>query len=257
MALDYVHVGEGGRDMNDQTYRETASVNKQTRSAEVRCRCVYLIEADPIERHSLAVLLEKANYTVRSFTSGAALLSAVDATSRGVLILDLFLIDMSGLALQDELKTCGIPLKPMFVSMSGTIETSVLAMKAGAIDFIEKPFTSEQLLSGVESALAAAIEDEINRRQRHALEQRYGRLTNREREIMNFVIRGDTSRELAQRLGLSSRTVEIHRAKIMRKLEANSVADLVRMMYTTRNYQPEEMLFDISYSPPATNDRAG
>ena len=241
--------------MNNQTSRGTTRGSGQLHPPERSCRSVYLIVDDPVEHQALSVLLAEANYAVRAFSSAADLLSEVDETTTGILILDLSLADMSGLALQDELKTRGIDLKTVFISASGNIETSVRAIKGGAIDFIEKPFTSEQLLNSVEEALSVAIDDEKKRRQRYALEKRYERLTKREREIMNFLIRGDSSRRLAERLGLSSRTVEIHRSKIMRKLEADTLPDLVRMMYTSGNFQPEEVLVDLSQALRLQKDK--
>ena len=207
--------------------------------------------------HALSLLLKNADYAVESFTSARSLLAAVNENSTGILILDLFLADMSGLALQAELRNRGIGLKTIFISGYGDIEKSVQAFKGGAIDFIEKPFTNKQLLNSVEQALSLLSAEEIEHRQRYILEKRYERLTNREREVLKFLVRGDSSRKLAERLGLSSRTVEIHRSKIMRKLEAGSLPDLVRMVCTSSNFQPEEFLIDISESLRLREDQAG
>jgi two-component system response regulator FixJ len=205
----------------------------------------------------MSALLEASNYTVKSFPGAEALLAAVDEETTGILILDLTLVDMPGLALQDELNRRGIGLKAIFVSSCGTIETSVQAIKGGAIDFIEKPFADGQLLNSVEEALAVAIVDEKKRRQRSVLEKRCDLLTQREREIMNLLVRGETNRKLAERMGLSSRTVEIHRSKIMRKLEATSLPDLVRMVCSSGNFRPEEVLVDIHQSLRLSKNQAG
>lgn len=243
--------------MNNEIPTGTASGVRQLRSAESICRMVYIADEDPAARYSMSLLLQAAKYRARSFPSAKALLAAVDERTTGILILDLSLADMPGLTLQSELKRRDIGLKVIFISGSGTIETSVQAIKGGAIDFIEKPFSDQQLLNSVNDALAVAIADEKKRRQRSALEKRYERLTQREREIMNFLIRGDTNRKLAERMGLSSRTVEIHRSKIMRKLEAASLPDLVRMVYTNGDFRPEEVLVDIRQSLRLAKNQAG
>jgi two-component system response regulator FixJ len=242
---------------NNENPKGPAPGFRQLRSAESVCRTVYIVDGDPAGRQALSALLAAAAYTVKSFPGAEALLSAVNERTTGILILDLSLPDMPGLTLQNELNTRGIGLKTIFFSDTGTIETSVQAMKGGAVDFIEKPFSDEQLLNSVREALAMAIADEKKRRQRFALEKRYERLTQREREIMNFLVRGDTNRKLAERMGLSSRTIEIHRSKIMRKLEAASLPDLVRMVYTNRDLQPEEVLVDISPSLRLPKDQFG
>jgi FixJ family two-component response regulator len=196
----------------------------------------------------MSPVLERANYTVRSFSSPEALLAAGDDRSMGILILDPSLVDMSATALQNELNTQGIGLKIIFISDAGTIEMSVQAIKAGAINFIEKPFSARQLLYSVDEARTVAIDEEKQRRKHSLHRKRYEQLTRRELEVMNFIIRGDTSRKLAERMGLSSRTVEVHRANIMRKLEASSLPDLVCMACMHSDLHPGEVLVDIRRS---------
>jgi len=193
-------------------------------------------------------MFKTAGYTVKAFTSPASLLDVVNEKTAGVLILDLFMTTMSGLELQINLRDRGIGLKTIFISGNGDIKNTVQAMRGGAIDFIEKPYTNKRLLNSVEEALGLVNAEEKKRRQTASLDQRYEKLTPREREIMNFLVRGDSSRKLAERLGLSSRTVEIHRSKIMHKLEVASLPELVRMVYMNGNSQPEEVLMDIRQS---------
>ena len=231
--------------MNNHTNKAPPSGSGGADCAAEQCRDVYIVDDDPGVCHALSVMLENAAFSVKSLTSTRSLLAAVNRQSSGVLILDLLLADMSGLELQAELKNRGIGLKIIFISGHGDIEKSVLAMKGGAVDFIEKPFTNEQLLTSVRNALALVHAEEEERRQYEALGKRYELLTAREREIMKFLIRGNSSRKLAERLGLSCRTVEIHRSKIMRKLEADSLPELVHMVCTSRHYEPEEVLIDI------------
>jgi FixJ family two-component response regulator len=195
--------------------------------------------------HALTLLFENAEYVVTPFISAESLLAAVSEETTGVLILDLLIGDMSGLEVQDELRKRGIGLKTIFVSGHGDIEKSVLAIKGGAIDFIEKPFTNRQLLKSVEEAMLLVNAEDEERRQRDSQEKRYERLTPREREVMKLLVSGVSNRELAERLGLSCRTVEIHRSKIMRKMEAGCLQDLVRMVFANSKSQPEEILIDM------------
>jgi two-component system response regulator FixJ len=241
--------------MNTEGHKAPPSDYSQSRSAGKHIRSVYIVEDDPAVRLALSLLLESADYVVKSFGSAESLLATVNEKTAGVLILDHFLENMSGLALQAELKNRGVDLKTIFISGCGDVEKSVQAIKGGAIDFIEKPYTNKQLLNSVEEALLLVNTEEKKRRRRDTLDKRYARLTPREREIMKFLVRGDSSRQLAERLGLSSRTVDIHRSKIMHKLEVSSLPDLVRMVYTSSNSLPEEVLIDIRQSPHFQDDQ--
>jgi FixJ family two-component response regulator len=207
--------------------------------------------------HALSLLFGNANYAVKSFGSARTLLAAVTEQTTGVLILDLSVADMSGLALQAELRKRGIGLKTIFISGHGNIEKSVLAIKGGAIDFIEKPFSEKHLLNSVAEALLLVDAEAEERRQHESMDKRYELLTPREREVMKFLVSGDSNRELAERLGLSSRTVEIHRSKIMRKMKAGSLQDLVRMVFASSKREPEEVLIDISRSLRLQEDQSG
>jgi two-component system response regulator FixJ len=208
-------------------------------------RFVYLIEDDPAERHRLSDLLVKANYSVKVFASGEALLTTADETTNGVLVLELFLTDMTGLALQRRLVTSGINLKPIFISASGTIDTSVQAMRGGAVDFLEKPFTDERFMHSVKAGVAEAIASSKVLGPQNLARERYKQLTRRERKIVDLLAMGNSTRKLAELLGLSRRTVEVHRATIMRKLGTGSLAELVRIAYMNSNLRPEEMLLNI------------
>jgi two-component system response regulator FixJ len=234
--------------MTNQEQEVTPFGFRHSGPAGRKCRAVYIVDDDPGVCHALTILLENADYAVESFSSAQSLLAALNEKTTGILILDLFLADMSGLALQAELRNRGIGLKTIFISGHGDIEKSVQAIKGGAIDFIEKPYTGKLLLSVVEEALRLVNAEAMKRRLQDTLDNRCERLTPREREIMHFLIRGDSSRKLAERLGLSSRTVEIHRSKIMHKLEVASLPDLVRLVYMNGNSQPEEVLMDIRQS---------
>ena len=221
---------------------------RHTRAAEGACRTVFVLDNDPELWRGMSLELERVNYAVRFFHSPEVLFAAIDDRSTGILILDLSLVAMSAITLQNELNKRDTGLKIIFISDAGTIEMSVQAIKAGAVDFIEKPFSAQQLLNSVDEARAVAITEEKQRSQRSLYRKRYEQLTRRELEIMNFIIRGDTNRKLAQRMGLSSRTVEIHRSRIMRKLEVASLPDLVRIACMQSDLHPGEVLVDIRQS---------
>jgi len=237
--------------MNSEAQSITLPGSDPPRPARERCRNVYIADDDVAVCDAVTYLFESNGYTVKSFTCPESLLAVVNEKTTGVLILDLYMTNMSGLALQAELRDRGTGLKTIFISGHGDIDKSVQALRGGAVDFIEKPYTNKQLLNSVEEALLLVNAEE----KRRSLEKRYQRLTPREREIMNFLVRGVSSRKLAEHLGLSSRTVEIHRSKIMRKLEVTSLPDLVRMVYTSRHSQPEEVLIDIRQSLQLQDDR--
>jgi two-component system, LuxR family, response regulator FixJ len=241
--------------MNSEAHIGIPSGPGPPRPGGERCRNVYIVADDAAVCDALTLLLGSKGYTVKSFTSAGSLLAVANEKTTGVLILDLFMTNISGLELQAELRSRGIGLKTIFISGYGNIEKTVQAIKGGAIDFIEKPYTSKQLLNSVEEALRLVNAENRKCRQQYTLEKRYERLTPRELEIMNFLVRGVSSRKLAERLGLSSRTVEIHRSKIMHKLEVASLPDLVRMVYTSGNSQPEEVLIDIHQSLQFRNDQ--
>ena len=141
-----------------------------------------------------------------------------------------------------------IDLKPIFICAVGTIEMCVQAMRGGAVDFIEKPFADEQFMRSVKLAEAEAVANDKVLGLHSVAENRYEQLTPREQEIMNLLVRGHSNRNLAERLGLSSRTVEVHRAAIMRKLGAGSLAELVCIAHMNCNFRPEEMLLNIRQS---------
>jgi FixJ family two-component response regulator len=220
------------------------------------CRTIYIVDDDSAVCHALTLLFENVDYTVMPFASAESLLASVSEASTGVLILDLNMADMSGLELQAELRKRGIGLKTIFISGYGNVEKSVLAIKGGALDFIEKPFTNKQLLNSVGNAMLLASAEQEECRRRQTLENKYERLTPREREVMTYLVSGVSNKNLAEQLGLSSRTVEIHRSKIMRKMGVTSLPDLVRMVYASNHYQPEEVLIDISQSLHLQEDQS-
>jgi two-component system, LuxR family, response regulator FixJ len=227
--------------MNDLEQNTPTTEDCLLQHTAAECRTVYIVDQDPAVHESLIRLLQKEKYIVRPFAAAASLLSSVSETATGVLILELDAGDMSGLELQAELRRRNIGLKVIFLSGNGNVETSVRALRAGAVDFLEKPYTKRHLLNSIETAVACVNTELEERRQREEVERKCRRLTPREREVMKYIVSGLSSRHLADYLSLSRRTVEIHRAKIMTKMEASTLPDLVRMVYLCGDCRPEEV----------------
>ena len=189
---------------------------------------VFVVDDDPRVRSSLRTLLVASGIPVESYASGKEFLAAYDASRPGCLILDLRLRGETGLELQDELRRRKVSLPIIILTGHATVGASVRALKAGAVEFLEKPARPAMLLSRIRDALAI---DETVRRDaaaRASVEKRLARLSPRERQVVDLLVAGKTSKEIAVALGLSVRTVEGYRGRIRLKTEAASVAELVR-----------------------------
>lgn len=190
---------------------------------------VFVVDDDPSMRRSLDSLLRSVGHDVRLFSSAPEFLQASRPDVPGCLVLDVRLPGMSGLAFQQELAKAGISLPIIFITGHGDVPMSVRAMKAGAAEFLTKPFDDQVLLDAVHAALER---DRARRREEAgnvALRSRYESLTERERQVMGHVVAGRPNKRIAQELGLSVVTVKVHRGHVMQKMEARSVAELVRM----------------------------
>ena len=190
---------------------------------------VFVIDDDESMRRSLDTLLRSVGLDVRLFSSPQEFVRADRPDAPGCLVLDVRLPGMSGLAFQQELGKGGIALPVIFITGHGDVPMTVRAMKAGAVEFLTKPFDDQVLLD----AINAAIERDRARRRDAAdlasLQARYQQLTERERQVMNLVVTGRVNKQIAADLGLSVVTVKVHRGQVMRKMLARSVAELVRM----------------------------
>jgi two-component system response regulator FixJ len=193
---------------------------------------VYIVDDDPSLRRALRRLLNSIGLDARAFPSARAFLDGYHAQRPACLLLDLRLPQMSGLELQAELAARNIKLPIIMLTAYGEVSSAVRAMKAGAIDFIEKPFNELVLLERVHQAIGLAIENAARREAQLALTERVRRLTPRQRDVLQLVVNGNANKRIAAELGLSSKTVEIHRANLMRKLEVSNVAELVRLMHS-------------------------
>jgi FixJ family two-component response regulator len=192
---------------------------------------VYVVDDDPAVQRVLERTLTSAGWRVQMYESGPAFFDTFDLDRTGCLILDLRMPRMNGLTVQEKLMAMGSTLPIIFLTAFGDIPTAVQAMQAGAVDFLEKPFSNQQLLRLVEQALEQEARLRAQRQRRAERETRLAHLTPREREVLERVVAGDTNKEIAAQLGIGLRTVEMHRQQVMRKLGARSAVDLMHVLY--------------------------
>jgi FixJ family two-component response regulator len=193
------------------------------------CPAVFVIDDDPSMRRSLDTLLRSVALDVHLFSSAEEFMHAKRPETPGCLVLDVRMPGMSGLTFQQELAKAGVALPIIFISGHGDVPMTVRAIKAGAVEFLTKPFDDQVLLD----AIHAAIERDRARRRDAAslaeLKARYRALTDREREVMRLVVTGRANKQIAADLSLSLVTVKVHRGQVMHKMKARSIVELVRM----------------------------
>jgi FixJ family two-component response regulator len=194
-------------------------------SAEI----VYVVDDDESVRRSLSRLLRSAGLNVETFPSAQAFLSRELPDRTACLVLDVRLPGLSGLDLQAALKQAGRAMPIVFISGSSDVPVSVRAMKEGALDFLQKPFDDDELLSAIAGALARGRTARALRDESALVRQRFETLTPRERQVLGQVIAGLLNKQIAANLGAAEKTIKIHRGRVMQKMAAGSVADLVRM----------------------------
>lgn len=190
---------------------------------------VFVVDDDESMRRSLATLLRSVGLDARVFSSPDEFMHAERPDIPGCLVLDVRLPGMSGLAFQQALGKAGIAMPVIFITGHGDVPMTVRAMKAGAVEFLTKPFDDQVLLDAIHAAIAR---DRVRRgeaAQLAELQARYRTLTEREREVFGLVVAGRLNKQIAGELGLSVVTVKVHRGQVMRKLAARSIVDLVRM----------------------------
>ena len=189
---------------------------------------VHIIGDDESSRSASSRLLRNAGHAVRVYATGDEFL-ADPPVGAGCLVLDLRLPGPSGLELQERLMTADNPLPVVFLTSHGDVPESVRAMKAGAVDVLTKPVDAPVLLDAVARALARDAENRVTRARQHAARDRYKRLTPREQEVFAHLLSGQLNKQVGFDLGISERTIKIHRRQVLDKMEADSIADLVRM----------------------------
>lgn len=203
--------------------------------------CVYVVDDDEAVRDSLCLLLETAGHRVTAFESGQALLAELPLGHAGCIIADVRMPEMDGLELQQQLLARGIRLPVIIMTGHGDVPIAVRAMKAGAVDFVEKPFAEEAMLSAVRLALDQARRGRVQSGPDAGAEERFTQLTQREHEVLRAMVAGHPNKVIAHLLGISPRTVEIHRARVMEKAGARSLSHLVRLALHA-GIEPEERL---------------
>jgi len=196
---------------------------------------VFIVDDDADLRATMVDLVEAATYQAESFGSAAAFLDAGKKSGDGCLVVDIHMPGMNGLELQQKLKDDRVAIPVIVVTGRGDVPKAVQALKAGAVDFIEKPFSGELVLGSIRQAL------EMGRRIREkeafvgGAQHNLERLTTREREVLDRLVVGDSNKMIAAHLDISPRTVEVHRARVMEKMQARSLSQLVRMVLATQD----------------------
>jgi len=189
---------------------------------------VYVIDDDEAVRDSLRMLLESADLEHRVFASAFEFLDAYDPEQHACLVSDIRMPGLSGLELQERLVEQRAEIPIIFITGHGDVPMAVTAMKSGAVDFIQKPFSDQELIDRIHTALALDRERRAARAEERTIRERLKTLTPREVEVMERVVQGQANKVIAMDLGVSQRTVELHRARVMRKLKMRSLAELVQ-----------------------------
>jgi two-component system response regulator FixJ len=194
---------------------------------------VFVVDDDDAMRASLCWLIGSVDLNVEAYGSAAEFLESYDQRP-GCLVLDIRMPGMSGLELQNELKVRAIALPVIFITGHGDVPMALKAVKAGALDFFEKPFSHQELLDRIQEALSADAEARRERADLDRIAARWESLTAREKEVTQLLVGGHANRAIAEKLGISVRTVEVHRAHVMEKMKADSLANLVRAVLRLR-----------------------
>ena len=189
---------------------------------------IYVVDDDASVRDSTELMLKSVGFNVKTFGSAQDFLKANLQEDLGCLVLDVRMPEISGLDLQEKLVSAKTPLPVIFITGHGTVPMSVRAMKAGAVDFLQKPFEEQDLLDAINRAVARQRERKLKEDESEKLQLRLKALTSREYEVFSLLVTGMANKEIAYELGASERTIKAHRARIMEKMNAGSLADLVR-----------------------------
>lgn len=190
---------------------------------------MFVIDDDPSFRRSTQLLIESAGFDVNGFASAEEFLQSRRSNVPACLLLDVRLPRISGLDLQRELSKAGIQIPIIFITGHGDIPMTVQALKAGAVEFLTKPFREQELLDAIRRAIDSDRAARLERAKLADLRGRYESLTPREREVMGHVVSGTLNKQIADELGRTEKTVKVHRHQIMQKMHARSLAELVRM----------------------------
>jgi two-component system response regulator FixJ len=196
---------------------------------------IFVVDDDDAVRDSLKILLLAAGYVAELYPSARAFLERNGGANRGCLLADIRMPDMDGLELQEELlkRKTGLPV--IIMTGHGDVPLAVRAMKAGAVDFLEKPFNRQQLLASIEKALQRSDASVLSGNELETARTRIAELTGRERDVFELLVAGHQSKAIANKLSISPRTVQVHRGRVMHKLEVQSLQDLVRLAMAAKD----------------------
>lgn len=195
------------------------------------CKLVHVVDDDDSVRRSVGFMLKTSGHLVKSYASGAELLKEAKRLEPGCVLLDIRMPGMDGLEVQQELRNLGVSLPVIIMTGHGDIPLSVRAMKAGAIDFIEKPFEKSALVAAVDEGFRTMARSDSGRERAQSAIVRLQALTTRERDVLDGLAKGFPNKTIAYDLGISPRTVEIHRANLMSKLEVRSLSEALRLAF--------------------------
>jgi len=211
--------------------QQATAVPSRTKSAKI-----FIVDDDEGMRKGVRFLLRAAGYEVECFDSAKAFLAGYQPVERGCAMLDIRMPGMSGLELQEELRARNIHVPIVIVTAYGSVPMAVRAMRSGAFDIIEKPFEGDDLIARLERAMDEAANQQLADQSLSEIEGRVNNLTPRERQVMQMVISGMLSKQIAAELNIAQKTVDNHRANLMEKMQADTIADLVRMAMTVGAY---------------------
>jgi FixJ family two-component response regulator len=200
--------------------------------------CVSVIDDDALVLRSLDRLLQSRGFEVHTYSSAQAFLEQHDASTPGCIVMDLSMPGLSGLELQQALAHSADRRPVVFISGRSSVEASVRAMKAGAVDFLTKPFDEADLVAAVSTALEKDRASREGLAERSAINLRLSTLTPRERDVLSRVVAGKLNKQIAAELGTAEKTVKVHRARMMRKMQFDSLAELVRAWTVTQPLPP-------------------
>jgi two-component system response regulator TtrR len=200
---------------------------------------VFVIDDDPAIRDSLRWLIEAAGFNVKIYPSAKEFLKKLNSNQRGCLVLDVRMPEIGGLELQKLLSEKNNPLPIIFISAHGNVPEAVSALHEGAIDFLIKPFDSQLLLKRIQSSIDLDRRKYEARQKQEEIATRLAQLTSRERQVMDLIVIGKANKVVAAELGISTKTVEIHRARVMEKLKARNLADLIYLTHRLKDENNE------------------
>ena len=194
-------------------------------------RTVFLVDDDEAIRHSASFMLRHSGFTVKTYPDGLTFLESVPEDYDGCILLDVRMPGMDGLAVQNALNQRGINMPVIILTGHGDVPVAVEAMKGGAIEFLEKPYEKQALVGAIENAFALLDNQAVDDKRAREAKARLTDLTPREREVLECLVDGLTNKGIAQALSISPRTVEIHRAHMMEKLQADSLSNALRLAF--------------------------